>query len=104
MSDCATCEVRDHVKKLEEKYSESRRRIYERLEKIETESGRIDERYKNIMRDLEELKKSQAEIIDRIDEIAQKPGERWNSVVSSGITAMVGSVLGYIFAKMFGGS
>lgn len=101
--DCQNCPVRDQLNRMESKYSESRQRIYERIERLETESGRTDEKYKSIMKDLEELKQKQKEILERIESMAQQPAKRWDTAITSIITAVVGGIVGYFLSNIAGG-
>ena len=77
--------------------------IYRRLETLETDKGRTAEQYKYIRRDLDELKKQQQEILDRIELISQKPAKRWDTVVTSTITAIIGGIIGFILTRVLGG-
>lgn len=74
--------------------------IYNRIEKLESESGRVDEKYKMIIRDLDELKTQQKEILLRIETMAQQPAKRWETAVTSCITAIIGAVMGYLVSVL----
>ena len=89
-------------KKIDENH-EAHDAIYNRIERLETESGRVDEKYKSTMRDLGELKTQQKEILSRIETMAQQPAKRWETVVSSAISAIVGGIMGYFASKFSGG-
>lgn len=103
MPDCQNCPLKEQVTRLETKYSESRQRIYERLEKLETESARVDEKYKSIMQDLEELKKQQGKILNQIEALTQQPAKRWDNVISSSISTIVGVIVGFVASHINGG-
>lgn len=94
----------EQVDKLQEKYSESRKGIYGRLEALENERGRTDEQYKNIMSDIADLKGQYKEILARLDELKQQPAKRWDTVITGCISAIVGGVMALVVAKIFGGS
>lgn len=101
--DCQNCPLKDRVDRLEQKYSDSRKGIYERLEALENERGRTDEQYKNIMDDIAELKGQYKEILARLDELKQQPAKRWDAMVNSLISAIVGAICGVFGTKFFGG-
>lgn len=101
--DCQNCPLKerveymhDQIKELEKKYSTSRKSIYERLENLERQSALTDERYKRILEELEELKNT-------IKPLTEKPQKRWDTAVTSTITAIVGGIVGFIISKIFGG-
>lgn len=109
--DCQNCPMQakiewlsEQVDKLQEKYSESRKGIYGRLEALETERGRTDEQYKSIIKDISEMKEQQDKILARLDELKQQPAKRWETVVTGCISAIVGGVMALVVAKIFGGS
>ena len=77
--------------------------IYNRIEKLESESGRVDEKYKMIIRDLDELKTQQKEILLRIETMAQQPAKRWDTAITSIITSVVGGIVGYFLSNIAGG-
>ena len=104
--DCQNCPLKERVDRLEQKYSESRKGIYERLERIENNFGRNDERWANIKQDIDELKQQQATILAKINELTQKPARRWDTTVNSLISAAIGALfgaLGVIGTRFFGG-
>lgn len=98
---CQNCPLREQLARLEQKYSESRQRIYERIEALENEHARTDERYQNISRDLGELKDQQKEILERIEKISQKPGQRWETAVAAALSALISGVVAYFVSGGF---
>lgn len=110
MADCDKCPIEARFEQLlsdleKEKShaSETRKDIYERLRKLETETGRTDERYKNIERELSDLKEQQKQILARIDKITEQPAKRWDSAVTSTVSAGIGGIIGFVVTKVFGG-
>lgn len=107
--ECQNCPMRDQinrllddVKELERKYSESRQKIYSRLEALETERGRTEEQYKSIKEDIDKLFQQYDTILSRLDELRQQPAKRWDSIVASGISAIVGALIGYVGTRIGG--
>lgn len=107
--ECQNCPMRGEVERLREevnslqnKYSDSRQKIYSRLEALENERGRTDEQYKNIISDIAELKGQYKEILARLDELRQQPAKRWDSMVASGISAIIGALVGYMSTRLGG--
>lgn len=88
--------LRAEVKELEEKYSSSRRLIYDRLEELEKSSAIVDERYTRILSEIEEIKAA-------IKPLTDKPHKRWDTAITAVITATVGGVVGFVVSKIFGG-
>lgn len=101
--DCQNCPVKEQVDKLERKYSDSRKGIYERLERLEYKFARDDERWSNIRQDIDELKRQQAAILAKIDQLTQKPAKRWDSAVNSLISGLIGALCGAFGTRLFGG-
>lgn len=107
--ECQNCPMREELERLrgevnslQNKYSDSRQKIYSRLEALENERGRTDEQYKNIIADIAELKGQYKEILARLDELRQQPAKRWDSVVSNGISGLVGAGVAYFVARLGG--
>lgn len=101
--DCQNCPYKDRLDRLEQKYSDSRKGIYERLERLENNFGRNDERWANIKQDIDELKQQQTAILAKIDQLTQKPVKRWDSAVNSLISAIIGAICGAFGTRFFGG-
>lgn len=85
-------------------------RFSDRIIKIEKD---IDTLYKNnnvtidrlarIETRQETLIKSVDTLIATVEALKDKPGERWNSVVNTGIGATLGIIAGFVGSKIFGG-
>lgn len=101
--DCQNCPLKDRVDRLEQKYSDSRKGIYERLERIENNFGRNDERWANIRQDIDELKQQQTTILAKINELTNRPAKRWDTTVNSLISAIIGAICGAFGTRFFGG-
>ncbi len=80
------------VTALDERGSNARKEIYDRLRNIETESGRTDERYNSIMVEL-------AEIQEQLKALSEKPAKRWDTAISTAISGIVGAIVGAIVGK-----
>lgn len=95
--ECAGCPFKEQLERLEQKYSESRQKIYARLESLERSEAVTQERYERI---LDEIK----DINHQLKELSSKPQKRWDAAVLGVITTLIGGVTGYIVSKIFGGS
>lgn len=95
-------QLREEVKRLQDKYSDSRKEIFKRLGDLENERGRTEEQYKQIKDDIGKLFDQYDTILKRLDELRQQPAKRWDSMVSSGISAIVGALIGYLGTKIGG--
>lgn len=111
---CANCAAAQDIAEIKKKYSDSRKEIYRRLEALENERGRTDERYKRIderyeglkediqelkaqqQKDFEELKQQQQAIMAKIDTLTQQPAKRWDTAITVSITAIITTVLNVI--------
>lgn len=109
--DCQNCPLRDRIEqlsdqvdKLQEKYSDSRKGIYGRLEALENERGRTEEQYKSIKEDIDKLFRQYDTILSKLDELKQQPAKRWDTFVTGCISALVGGIVGFMVTKIFGGS
>jgi len=98
--DCNTCFMQQRIENLEkelkdekEHSSRARQAIYDKLEDHRTQLAVTDERYKQILNTLNELKST-------VDELADNPTKRWNTLVTTGITAMCSGLVGYVLSTI----
>lgn len=96
--DCSNCPMEQRIARLEQEFSiekehssKARQAIYDRLESHKTQLAVTDERYKQILNTLNDLKST-------VDELADNPRKRWNTVVTASITAMCGGIVGYVLS------
>lgn len=101
--ECQTCQLAQRLDKLEEKYSASRKDIYGRIDKLEEKYSRSDERLISMKDDLVEIKAQQKELLAKFEQLSAQPAKRWDTAVSSSISAAVGAIVGAIGALLFGG-
>lgn len=101
--ECQNCPLKDTVERLENKYSESRKQIYKRIDALESNYARTDERWSNVKEDLVEIKAQQKELLAKFEQLSAQPAKRWDTAVSSSISAAVGAIVGAIGALLFGG-
>lgn len=80
----------------EKENHESHKIIYDRMESIELRSAVINDRYERI---LEEIR----DINNKLETIAEQPQKRWDTAMTSGITALVGGGIGYALSQILGG-
>lgn len=97
-------ELKSEFVEYKKEQSENRKLLYGRIEALETDRGRTEEQYKQIQKSIEDLGKQQKELVDALNDLKQKPAKRWDSVVSNGISAVVGGAVGVAISKIFGGS
>lgn len=74
-----------------------------RLDKLEERQDNLDElvgtvkvlavREENVENDVKEIKKD-------VKSLADKPGKRWDSLVTQAITILVAAVIGFVLAKI----
>ena len=64
--------------------------LYGRITAAEITSGRFEEKLNNIKITLDTL-------VAKVNEIADKPGKRWESVIGTVIAAIVGLAIGKLF-------
>lgn len=102
-AECQNCplkeelrEVKQDVKMLEDKYSSSRKIIYERLERLDSFKAVTDERYKRILDEISEIKVE-------LKAVSEQPKKRWDTAVTSCITAIIGGIIGFFVSKISGG-
>lgn len=101
--ECVNCPLRDEikdlkteVKALEDKYSSSRKLIYERLERLDRSAAVTDDRYVRILHEIEEINA-------RLKALSEQPQKRWDTAVTVSITSIISGVIGFVIAKLFGG-
>lgn len=93
------CEVyKSKVDKLEIECSE----LTERINKLEAKSEKTDFQYEQIMKMLDKLtEQTIPELSKEIQALKSKPAERYNTIVTSIISTVVGAVVGYVCCKLF---
>lgn len=96
--DCSNCPMEQRIARLEQDFafekehsSKARQAIYDKLENHKTQLAVTDERYRQILSTLNELKST-------VDELADNPAKHWNTLITTGITAMCSGLVGYILS------
>lgn len=85
-------EIEYRLKTLEEdsrRNQTTHKEMFERFEKLGQEYARIDAQYANILTTLAKLETS-------LEELKSKPAKRWDAVIASVITGVVGFVVAWI--------
>ncbi len=72
-----------------EKNSQQHGEFYKRFGQLESFQARTDEKYNNIMREIEKMSET-------LEELKSAPAKNWNTVVSSAISGIVGAVVGFL--------
>ena len=94
--------IEDLALKLQET-SDKAERNEGRIEKLERDSGVLHKLVTAVEVMAEQLKNMNSKVTkvqDDMEEIKEKPGKRWDSLVSNIIWAVVGAVLAFILAKI----
>lgn len=91
---------------------ETHKEIFERLNKLETGTAAMNEKFNAIMDKLDTLTAKieplealpgKVEAIDKLAEkvevLESKPGKRWEGIVDKIISLVVGAVVGYVLVK-----
>lgn len=89
---CDNCELRLRIESMErdlERNSHQHEEFYNRFGKIENFQARIDEKYSNIMKEIDKICKT-------LEELKSAPAKNWNAVVTAGISGVVGAVVGFM--------
>ena len=90
---CEACPQEDRIKALEEdsqRNQKTHKEFFSRFEALNLEAAGIQKDFQNILLVLNEVKAD-------VKELKDKPARRWESVVASVITGVVGIVLGLLF-------
>lgn len=100
MADCINCQLEHRVNALEtafkeeqEHSSKARKDIYNRLENHNTQIAVTDERYKQILATLNELKST-------VDTLAEDPANQWKSLKTAVVAALCSGVAGYVISAI----
>lgn len=80
--------------------SKSHEKIYERLNDLEKASAVSSEQYKNVMCALDRQEEMLEKLERKLNELIAKPARRWDGVISSGIAATIGLLVGYVFLRL----
>lgn len=98
--DCSNCPMEQRIARLEQEFatekehsSKARQAIYDKLENHKTQLAVTDERYRQILNALNELKST-------VNELADNPAKHWNTLITTGITAMCSGLVGYVLSTI----
>lgn len=98
--DCSNCPMEQRIARLEQEFaiekehsSKARQAIYDKLENHKTQLAVTDERYRQILNTLNELKST-------VNELADNPAKHWNTLITTGITAMCSGLVGYVLSTI----
>lgn len=101
--DCMNCPYIERFKMLEN----NQREYLARITALERSGAVIETQYQNIMNALNEQKTETQRQLDKIsadiEELKQKPAERWDKATITAMTTVISAVIGYIVGKIFGG-
>lgn len=89
---CENCMMEQRIAALEkdmEKNSVQHGEFYKRFGNLESFQARTDEKYTNIMREIEKMSET-------LEELKSAPARNWNAVVSAAISGIVGAVIGFL--------
>ncbi len=95
---CETCMNEERIKRLEDdciRNTETHRKFYDQLEQCRTNDAVTSERYSQILKTMEEMKSD-------IAEMKNKPARRWDSIVTSLISGIVGVLVGLMSTGVIG--
>lgn len=74
-----------------------------RIKKLEDESGVLHQLATSVAVMAEQMKtmnKSVSTLTNEVEELKEKPGKRWDSLVEKAIWAVAGAVLAYLMAQI----
>ena len=88
-------------------------RVRERLTEVESSCKsahkRIDkqegiiENIRNIVEEIRFMREDLNSVVSKVDEIEKRPAKHWESIISAGISAIVGGGLGFFISHLIGG-
>lgn len=82
-------EIVNRVTQLETSVKE----LYLRMTSREIDAGKVDEKLNNIKTTLDNL-------VIKVTELADNPGKRWNTLVTTVITGITTGILGFLLSKL----
>lgn len=94
-------EQKESIKEFKKTNSESHAKIFSRLEQTEQAIKVNNVQYEHIINSLENINTEIQITKNKINEVKQKPADRWEKVVMIIITAIVGGVVGFAINALF---
>ena len=82
-------EIVNRVTQLETSVKE----LFLRMNSREIDAGKVDEKLNNIKTTLDNL-------VIKVTELADNPGKRWNTLVTTVITGITTGILGFLLSKL----
>lgn len=99
------CPLIPRVEALEQenrRHTETHKEMFSRLNKVEQDNAVQSEQYKTILEKLDAHDKKQDVMNDRLQAMEAKPGNMWNDIVKSVITAIGSAFIMWIACGMPG--
>ena len=96
MENCDNCKLEARVQNLEQdslRNQGTHREFYTRFETIEKTQAVQDERYTNILKEINKIGSS-------IDELKSKPAKRWDGLVDKILLTIVAALVGFGLARL----
>ena len=94
------CPMANRIKTIEDDNKRAHKEFYEKFDRVNEHIVRTDERYNKLREDNTEIKESIKENTEAIKAIQEKPGKRWETLVGTIISAVIGIVIGVLAAKI----
>ncbi len=91
---------------IEEKVIENEQRSKSNVHRLDRLEERVNEQEKlvtavcGLQKDVEHTKKDVGEIKMSLDEVLEKPGKRWDSVVTAVVTALISVLVGALLGRL----
>ena len=77
-------------------------KIQDRVSNLEAKSEKTDFQYEQIMKMLDKLtEQTIPELSKEIQDLKNKPAERYNTIVGAIISALVGGIIGFVVSRIF---
>ncbi len=91
--------LRKNIDEIKTGGKQFRQGVYDRLNALEQNRARTEEQYSQIMVALRELKDVQKTTLQRLDTLSAKPAKRYETAITTSISAVVGAVIGFIMNR-----
>ncbi len=94
-------EHNEFAKRMEDEHTRQNKRIA-KLEEAFGENTRLLVSVEKLATNMETMQKEQADQGERLEKLESKSGEKWDKLVGYVISAIVGGVITFLFAQIFG--
>lgn len=92
--------LKEEIRKMSCEKNGSHEKIYDRLNSLEKAQAVHDFQYQTIMDSIKKQELQMEQLEAKLNQLIEKPSKRWDGIVTSAISAIIGGVVAYILVQL----